>query len=720
MMCSRRAAVCLALTLLFAMVSAATPAYKVGVGISDVTGPALDVNMMGYASFSQNSEGIHLRLFSRAFITCDLNQTECNVFVSADIGMASTLIKLQVIEKLREEYEGQYNEINVAISGTHTHSGPGGYFQYSLYTITALGMKRSGIEPIVAGIVQSIRNAHNNLQDGNISYKKGELLGANINRSPTAYLKNPKDERDKYLYDVDKEMTVLKFEDKDGNGLGVICWFPVHPVSMENTNKLISSDNKGFASYLFEMDMNPGSKMGEGSFVAAFPNSNHGDTTPHVNGTVCIDTGEPCEEETSTCGGEPTNCLGGGPGNDMYENTRMIAEKLYEKAKELYDATGTPVSGPVSSIQQYVNMSSVTVTKGNETFKTCTPALGYSFAAGTTDGPGIASFKQGMTKGESFWDNLIRSLFNDYEATQECQEPKPVLLPAGDYINTTGMSPAIQAIVALLAADPMVPDIVETQLLRIGQFVIIPGPVEFTTMSGRRMMEKVKEKLVASGMSSDAVTMITSLSNAYTNYVTTYEEYTAQRYEGASTMYGPHTLDAYLQQYLMLAENLVKDIGVETPGPDPPSKPLPPKLDLDNDAFPEGKKVGDINQKVDSKYRQGSTAEAIFWSADPKRGFEASLGTSFFSVEKFDGTDWIVIANDADWNTKIFWRKADKQSRATVQWMIPEDAELGMYRFVHSGRWKQNAILPFTTKFETRSGDFEVVSKDYTRPKTRK
>ncbi|XP_022101333.1 putative neutral ceramidase C [Acanthaster planci] len=706
---------CSILILLFAGVCAATPAYKVGVGISDVTGPALDVNMMGYASFSQNSEGIHLRLFSRAFITCDLNETECNVFVSADIGMTSTLLKLKVIEELQKEYSGRYTEENVAISGTHTHSGPGGYFQYSLYTITAFGMKRSSIDAILEGIVQSIKNAHDNLQEGNILYNKGELLGANINRSPTAYLQNPQEERDKYKYDVDKDMTVLKFEDKDGSGLGAICWFPVHPVSMENTNKLISSDNKGYASYLFEKDMNPGSKMGQGSFVAAFPNSNHGDTTPHVNGTICIDTGKPCDVETSTCGGEVANCLGRGPGNDMYENTRMIGQRLYEKAKELYDAPGTPLNGPVSSIHQYVNMSNFRVTKGNETFTTCTPALGYSFAAGTTDGPGISSFSQGMTEGSPFWDGLVRSLFNDYEETQDCQQPKPVLLPVGDYLNTTNMPEAIKLIVNLVASDPMAPDIVETQLLRIGQFVIIPAPAEITTMSGRRMMDKVKEKLMDSGMSSNVVTMITSLSNTYTNYVTTFEEYRAQRYEGASTMYGPHTLDAYLQQYSMLAEKLAQGTGVENPGPDPPSKGLPVNLDLDSDAFPSGKSVGDVNQKVDAKYRQGSLAEAIFWSADPKRGSTKSLGTSFFSVEKLNGTNWNEIANDAAWDTKIFWRKEEKESRATVQWMIPEDAELGKYRFVHSGFWKRGAFSPVQS-FQGPSGEFEVVSKDYLRP----
>ncbi|XP_071808796.1 putative neutral ceramidase C [Asterias amurensis] len=705
-------------SLLLAVVFAAEPSYKVGVGISDITGPAFDVNMMGYASFTQNTLGIHLRLFSRAFITCNLNDTTvCNVFVSADFGMASTVIKSEVVKKLQAEYDGLYNDKNVAISGTHTHSGPGGYIQYSLYTITAGGFKRASFDAIVEGIFQSIKNAHNNLQDGNISYNKGDLTGVSVNRSPTAYLNNPKEERDRYSDNVDKEMTILKFEDTNGVGLGVICWFAVHPVSMENTNKLISSDNKGYASYLFEKEMNPGSMMGQGSFVAAFPTSNHGDTTPHVNGTICIDTGELCDEETSTCNGQAANCIGQGPGNDMFENTKMIGQRLYSKAKELYSAAGTQLSGPVSFVHQYVNMSNVNVTKGDDTFTTCTPALGYSFAAGTTDGPGIAGFTQGMTEGTSFFDALIRSLFNDFEETQKCQEPKPVLLPAGDYINTTDIAPALELLVNTYAPPPMVPDIVATQLLQIGQFIIIPVPGEFTTMAGRRLMEMVKQEVMDNGIS-DAVTMITGLSNTYTNYVTTIEEYKIQRYEGASTLYGQYTLDAYLQQYTMLADYMIQGIEVES-GPEPTIKNLPLNLDFETDVAPPGKTFGSINKKPDPKYRQGSLIEAFFWSTNPNRGSTISLGTAFLSVEKWDGNNWIDFATDADWDTQITWKKESEYTHATVQWMVPLDAELGLYRLVHNGFYKTSLFAPVRS-FKGASEGFEIVSKDYVRPRKAK
>ena len=42
----------------------------------------------------------------------------------------------------------------------------------------------------------------------------------------------------------------------DGKGIGMLDWFAVHCTSMNNTNTLISGDNKGYASYLMEEYMN--------------------------------------------------------------------------------------------------------------------------------------------------------------------------------------------------------------------------------------------------------------------------------------------------------------------------------------------------------------------------------------------------------------------------------------------------------------------------------
>lgn len=77
-------------------------------------------------------------------------------------------------------------------------------------------------------------------------------MGANINRSPSAYLNNPADERAKYTYDVDKTMVLAKFVDEEWGEVGAFNWFAVHGTSMNRTNKLISGDNKGAAARFME------------------------------------------------------------------------------------------------------------------------------------------------------------------------------------------------------------------------------------------------------------------------------------------------------------------------------------------------------------------------------------------------------------------------------------------------------------------------------------
>ena len=79
--------------------------------------------------------------------------------------------------------------------------------------------------------------------------------------------------------------------------------------------------------------------------------------------------------------------------------------------------------------------------------RTCRAAMGYSFAAGTTDGPGaadIASGGQGMTEGTPLWDtirDILILLLSTSPPTVEdyaCHAPKPVLLPTGfmDIVNS--------------------------------------------------------------------------------------------------------------------------------------------------------------------------------------------------------------------------------------------------------------------------------------------
>ena len=106
---------------------------------------------MGYAKAGQNTGGIHMRLYARAFIFDDGSSR--NVFVSVDAGMMGAMVKIKVIEELQKVYGPDlYTHANVLISGTHTHSGPAGYLQYVLFQVTSLGYIEDTLSALVQGI----------------------------------------------------------------------------------------------------------------------------------------------------------------------------------------------------------------------------------------------------------------------------------------------------------------------------------------------------------------------------------------------------------------------------------------------------------------------------------------------------------------------------------------------------------------------------------------
>ncbi|XP_064404279.1 uncharacterized protein LOC135349656 [Halichondria panicea] len=672
--------------------------YYIGVGRYDVTGPAVETEMMGYAMPTQINNGIHFRQYSRAFIMADAEKKSRVVFVNADVCMGTQIMKIQVVNKLKALYGDMYTTDNVLISGIHTHSGPAGFFQYLLFEIMSLGFVEQSLTAIVDGIVESIKMAHDNMQPGYLTVNQGFLYDANINRSPSAYLNNPAEERAKYQYNTDKGMTVLKMVDKAGNGIGMIDWFAVHCTSMNNTNTLISGDNKGHASYLMERDMNKGALPGQGPFVAAFAQSNEGDVSPNTKGPRCLDTGLPCDFNHSTCNGKNEMCVAFGPGKDMFDSTRIIGEKQYNAGKALYNNASIDISGPIKFVHTFADFHNITVNVNGQQERTCPSAMGDSFAAGTTDGPGAFSFKQGDTTGNKLFE-LIRDVIKDPSPEQiKCHKPKPILLDTGE----------------ITFPYPWQPAILPLQILAVGQLVIIGVPAEFTTMSGRRLRDTVSKVLVENGFSKDFIPVVAGLSNTYADYVTTFEEFQVQRYEGASTIFGPHTLQAYIQEYSSLAASLAKGISVPA-GPSPPNyldKQWKFHLPVLFDATPSGKKFGDVAVDVKSSYKINDSAIAKFWAGNPRNNL--MTGKTFLTVERKDSMGaWHVVYTDASWETKFQWEHTSRllgESQATVTWDIPPTASPGGYRIVHSGYYKPNLTDSKVVFYNGTSSEFQVTA----------
>ncbi|EEB18244.1 Neutral ceramidase precursor, putative [Pediculus humanus corporis] len=675
-----------------------TECYRLGVGRADVTGPIAEVTLMGYGKFEQKGSGIHTRQYSKAYVVDDGDNRL--VFVNVDVGMMADGVRIQVIKSLENMFDGLYNMDNVIISGTHTHSAVGGFLMHTFFDIPSGGFCRETFDALVKGIVKSVVIAHDSLQEGRLYLSTTTVLGVTVNRSPTSYLKNPEKERKMYPYDTDKEMTQLRFVSNDGQLLGAINWFPIHGTTLNNTNTLVSSDNIGYAALTLEKFVEKDSLMGQSKFVASFASSNLGDVSPNVDGPKCHQSGTECDA-TSKCSDMFEECYALGPGKDMYESVAMIGLKLAEGAWDLIkNSKGVEVTGSVQGIHQYVDMSKARglffnrVTKRVENIRGCLPAMGYSAGAGTTDGQFLPFLHQGMTKSKWWIDAIANVLARPTKEDVQCHFPKPILLASG-HLNFP---------------FEWQPKIVSTQLGKLGNLIIACVPGEFTTMSGRRM-----KNLLGEIFGKNSTVVISGLCNTYSDYIATFEEYQDQRYEAASTLFGPHTLNLHLMQYQNLANalqtNKTLERGPEPAGLDPDKMmSLIPPVVFDNPKRGHG--FGDVLVQPEDVSTNviNDTSSEVTVGANPRNNLR--LDDTFLTIEKRkkkkleNGNDveiWEIVATDADYNTKMHWRRTNPvegTSEVDVEWKIfKSNVKPGTYRFKYFGDYK--SLIDGTSWYES-------------------
>ena len=165
---------------------------------------------------------------------------------------------------------------------------------------------------IVDGIVEAIARAHADLAPADLRLAHGELHDASINRSRSSFELEPAADRAHFPDAIDPLTTLLRIE-RDGRLVGAVNWFATHGTSMTNTNRLISSDNKGYAAYHWERLVDRRRLPRATSRRTSSPPSRR--PTP------------------ATCRPTSTSPRAAGPTEDEFENTRLIGLRQYERPR---------------------------------------------------------------------------------------------------------------------------------------------------------------------------------------------------------------------------------------------------------------------------------------------------------------------------------------------------------------------------------------------------
>jgi len=652
-----------------------TAAYNIGIGKSDITGPAAEVNMMGFAELEENTAGILNRLYARAYMIEDTVTKERVMFVHCDLHSVMQLVHQEVISKLSKKYGGVYTEQNVVLHATHTHAGPGGTAGYFLYDVSVLGFISENFDKIVSGILAAIDEAHNSSEKGEIRWSQGEVKKGGRNRSPKAYAANPSKERARYKDNIETKMRALQFFSSSGDLRGVLAFYPVHPTSLTADNHLISGDNKGYAEFLLEEKMK--------GVIAGIGISNAADVSPNL-----------LEDTKDTLKGE---------GSDPIESAEIMGQRQYETLLSMVNGKSELIEGSVVGKLSYVDFSNVTLkhavaSKSNPyARRTCPAVVGQNMAAGTEDGRPMSMFTEGSLKENKLFETLGGAIKPEPKWVKACQHANKVPLLA----------------VGLMEPKPWVPSTLPVQVVKIGQFAIAVVTFETTTMAGRRIRQTVKKALASTGVKEVEVAAV---SNAYSQYMTTKEEYLTQHYEGASTLFGPNQLAAVQQELARVAasiadESIPLDVG-----------PTPEKIDLDDlqtlqvgviyDSPPLFESYEYVWEQPDASYAVGTTASAVFAGAHPKNGLTRIK--SFCDLQKLgSGGSFRTVMTDAHWDLRYRWeRHLVSQSRNTCEWVIRRGGRAslaGTYRFVHRGYSK--ALGGELEPYKSVSDTFTVAAK---------
>jgi neutral ceramidase len=606
----------------------AAPGLVVGVGkarITDIAArePNSRLPMQGWADFTQVSGGVddtRAELMARAFIVADPALDTRTVMVVIDLWSCSIAIKQAVIRRLGgENPEMPYRMENVSIAGTHTHSAPAGFLHHFLYNAMAFGFDGHVFESVVAGIVRAIELAHLDLAPGRVLLNAAPVQGITRNRSLPAFRLNPAAEQAAFPAAVDETMTLLRLEHEKRRGgpaeaIGALNWFAIHPTNRGARNTLVNGDNKGWAAHRMEEEA-PRRPAVRKTFVAGFANGACGDASGNFRA------GSP--------GFDPVQS--GTPRDLTQHRKRMeaVGETQCRAALILFDNAQQVLAGPVASMHQQVDMEQ----------RTGTPAaLGLSMAAGSEEDGGPGKTWEGITMLDPAQPTLTSagSTVTSVLAAPIALALHQLLAGLSVLLDPTSLTTHLQSVAASMQATtamiplhfpkplmlmvglmrpvPWVPNILELQCQRIGQFALLSVPAEVSTVAGLRLRRAAMRGLSRGGVESAA---LGTYANGYASYVTTPEEYASQQYEGASTLFGPQTCTAMESAFgdLGKAVATAQPIADDAPVPDLRGSVLAkPRMTVRNASG------ADMRFRIflpgDSRYRALLWAEADFVVAD--------------------------------------------------------------------------------------------------------
>ena len=202
--------------IIYGCVSTEQPKIKVGLGEATIT-PPVGTPMRGYVR-SDVSQGVHDELYARALVVEGEDSTSI-----AMITIAVANVGVRYMDAIRKGINKQTGipVNNIAISCTHTHSGP--YVEKSDSTYQKLFIEQS---------IRSAVDAWNKRVPGRIGFGSTQVLELAKNDRKMEYGGQT----------ADPEAAIIKVENAKGQLTGVAFNYGCHPSTLDKHNFLFTED----------------------------------------------------------------------------------------------------------------------------------------------------------------------------------------------------------------------------------------------------------------------------------------------------------------------------------------------------------------------------------------------------------------------------------------------------------------------------------------------
>ena len=464
-----------------------------GVGKADIT-PRPGMPTTGYATNGNSGMGFRTRLYARVIYLKPVNKRPV-ALVQCDLLAGSELAHRRLAELVAQTTDLDVG--GIMMSGTHTHSGPGNLLGSNFYVMhagNAGGLDLKFLDFVTGQVAQAIIDAYNARRPAKIATGSAEVHGFTRNRNISAYRANNNADPEKakdIRKAVNPEMHMARvdcLDEKTGAyaPAAALTSFSIHGTAVPSQNTLYNADV--FAYMERELEWEMARKHGATRFVHAVVNGTHADNSP--------DCAPRCQE---------------------YKDSRRLGVGLGRKAIELFDSLAGNLGAEVEVRAAFREIDYYR-TNSIDGIAICDPPrVGNTLLAGVED--------VGSTPVLG-WLPFFKEGSHRWIFTGGCQGNKRIVA---------------WPFQSLILPREEFPHVITYQAIQLGNVVLLPLPYEVTMESGRRIAEACRKSALEAGMGADTRFVVVSVSNGYTGYCTTPEEYGEQRYEGGHTLYGPNT-----------------------------------------------------------------------------------------------------------------------------------------------------------------------------------